>query len=456
MPHPRERDWKLTRDEFADALRKGLGRAVLHAQRHGAADRHDLIVDACATDRRYDQQCEPDRHDWLHDLAVAAGCGDAVRSRLIEIAREAPDDADIWHPLCVLGHFARRGDAAALAAVRERIDRDAARGCQDNGASMVIAQPIDGLLHLAEMFGDEFPDQHDWLPASWRNRACELDGEATINAALERAADASPRVAAFVRLADSPCGLLATSSDQSDASADTLPDVCNYVFNPADPPADFHKARFRAWSWSRLATEQDVEAAARTLLVEADPERVAILCNVFRTPRPLFPLDIAPLIDKARAATDERERHCLLRVIECFDDDRVREFALDLLNRYGADSDILDLFIENYRPGDGELIMRAIAARPLSEFEKEFDDVHGVAMAISKIFGDMGRADGREPLLWAHEQTPCSSCRMWIAKGLIRIDAAPDWLLQECLHDCIDRTREYAAKALAGESINDE
>ena len=72
------------------------------------------------------------------------------------------------------------------------------------------------------------------------------------------------------------------------------------------------------------------------------------------------------------------------------------------------------------------------------------------------LFGDMERPDGRKPLLWAYEQTPCSICRMWIAKGLIRIDAAPDWLLQECLHDCSDRTREYAAKAIAGDSIDDE
>lgn len=416
----------------------------------------DLIIEACVRDQRYDQECEDDRHDWLHDLAVAADGGDATRDRIIEIAREASDDADIWHPLCVLGHFARRGDAAALAAVRERIDRDVARGCHDNGASLVIAMPIDGLLHLAETFGDEFPDKHDWLPASWRSRAREMDGEAAVDAALEKAAEASPRVAAFVRLAESPYGFLAAPSGESDKSAGALPEVCEYVFNPEDPPADFHKARFRAREWSARATETELQAAAHILIDEIDPERVAALCYVFRYPRAAFPLDIAPLIDKARAAHDEQERCCLLRVIERFDDDRVRDLALDLLKRHGPDSDILNLFIENYRPGDGERIMRAIAGRPLREFEKEFDDVHGVAMAILKVFEDDSRADGSEALMWAYESTPCSSCRLWIMQAMICINAAPQWLLQECLHDCRDDTRADAAEAIAGETIDDE
>ncbi|MCC6907362.1 MAG: hypothetical protein IT430_05415 [Phycisphaerales bacterium] len=451
MSHAGQQDWSLSRDEFADALRKGLGRVVLQVQRHGAADRLDLIEDACATDQRYDQDCEDDRHEWLRGLAVAAGAGDAVRDRLIEIARQAPDDADIWHPLCVLGHFARQGDAAALAAVRDRFDRDAARGCRDNGASMVIAQPIEGLLLLAETFGDEFPDEHDWLPCAWRSRARDLDGEAAVNAALETAAEDSLRVAAFARLAESPYDRFFAASENSDTSADPHPDVCSYVFNADDPPADFHKTRSRARTWSTAATEEELEAAAHTLIAETDPERVAVLCSVFRYPRTPFPLDIAPLIDKARASRDERERYCLLQIIVPFDDERVRELALELLNRCGPASDILDLFIENYRPGDGELIRRALVARPLRGVGKEIDDVHGVAMAISKVFSDDSRNDGGESLLWAYEHTPCSMCRRDIVDALIRMRAAPEWLLQECLCDCADDTRVLVGKAIEGE-----
>ena len=38
---------RLTREEFGDAIAKGLGRAMLHVRRHGLGEMADLVLDAC-------------------------------------------------------------------------------------------------------------------------------------------------------------------------------------------------------------------------------------------------------------------------------------------------------------------------------------------------------------------------------------------------------------------------
>ena len=40
-------DYRLSRDEFEDAVSKGLGRAVLYARRYGVEEVADILLDAC-------------------------------------------------------------------------------------------------------------------------------------------------------------------------------------------------------------------------------------------------------------------------------------------------------------------------------------------------------------------------------------------------------------------------
>jgi hypothetical protein len=257
-----------------------------------------------------------------------------------------------------------------------------------------------------------------------------------------------------VQLAKDWQAYLAAPGDRVDSAREPVPDAVSFIYGVDDPPKNIHAVRSRAWKWKRRATDEQVHEAAHALIDETDPDRVVGLCNVFRYDE--FPIEIAPLIDKAKASASREERYWLLDVLHRSEDERVRQLALDLVRRYGPDADILELFILNQQPGDAAIILNAIQNRTPDEFESDFGDIHAVAMAIARIYEDGSDPQGWGVLHWAYEATPCSSCRFDLFKGLLRTCNAPDWLIQENLHDCDPDTRACAANALAGEPFDDD
>jgi hypothetical protein len=63
-----QEDYKLTMEQFADAVSKGLGRAMIHVRRYGLDDIADILLDACVHNKTYDAQCEDQRTDWLYAM----------------------------------------------------------------------------------------------------------------------------------------------------------------------------------------------------------------------------------------------------------------------------------------------------------------------------------------------------------------------------------------------------
>jgi hypothetical protein len=62
----------LSRDEFGDALAKGLGRALSHVKTYGLDRVKDLVLYACLHDVSYDAQIEGSRAKWLFAMFVAS------------------------------------------------------------------------------------------------------------------------------------------------------------------------------------------------------------------------------------------------------------------------------------------------------------------------------------------------------------------------------------------------
>ena len=58
----------LTLEKFQDALRKGLGRALMHVKTYGTENVRDEILQACLHNFIYDPQCEKSRANWLIEI----------------------------------------------------------------------------------------------------------------------------------------------------------------------------------------------------------------------------------------------------------------------------------------------------------------------------------------------------------------------------------------------------
>jgi hypothetical protein len=98
-----------TRNDVADALQKGFGRAYLWAKR-GQID-GDILLEACLNDYRFDRQVEDTRGDWLWQLIVAGTHAKRLQEPLL-VALKANEVSNAQFQLCQLAlHFAREGDS---------------------------------------------------------------------------------------------------------------------------------------------------------------------------------------------------------------------------------------------------------------------------------------------------------------------------------------------------------
>lgn len=61
----------LSPEAFADALRKGLGRALMHLRDHGDAGVEPLLEKAVTHNLSYDPQADGARTHWLFELLLA-------------------------------------------------------------------------------------------------------------------------------------------------------------------------------------------------------------------------------------------------------------------------------------------------------------------------------------------------------------------------------------------------
>jgi hypothetical protein len=67
-------DYKLTREQFADAVSKGLGRAMMYVKRYGIDDIADILLDACVRNKIYDAECENRRTEWIYAIFNSIHC----------------------------------------------------------------------------------------------------------------------------------------------------------------------------------------------------------------------------------------------------------------------------------------------------------------------------------------------------------------------------------------------
>jgi len=97
-----------SREQQCDALRKGLGRAVMWSATGRLAEA--ALLDACLHDQRYDMQCEDERTEWLWRIMGSAGTLGRFRDALLAALTELPDERGAQQ-LCGLARlYANVGD----------------------------------------------------------------------------------------------------------------------------------------------------------------------------------------------------------------------------------------------------------------------------------------------------------------------------------------------------------
>ncbi|MCE9635513.1 MAG: HEAT repeat domain-containing protein [Planctomycetes bacterium] len=437
---------RLTRAEFARALRLGLGRARLDVRKYGIAGREDLLAAACRKDPRVIRELEDSPASWLVALARDGGTLDVVREAAIAAATQRTlADQHRSHAAGILAQLAMDGDTSARQALLRVWDS------ADHANSRVAQQLIwllgaQGWRRVVDQLARRWPLSRDfdlgWIAYVGRKHV----GTRRALAALPtRGTPNALAFAAVMRTAIVEEGRRRTRSEERaaaprDSSLDRLEGLVRSrrryptgIRNWAEhaTPDD------REVAWRRLFSERDTSRLRKRLWAMSYDRNVALSPALMRLTRHRDPLVRINAFRYLAEITDPQVRDFALRALRRNPAQAVRDGAIRLLERNGRDEDADAIAVAFPRHGGPDVL---------------HDWVRGVFWAAAPLDDRVPRRTGAAwtaLLLRAYEAAPCRECRNSILGVLVERGEAPVALLREALWDAQHQTRSDARRALA-------
>lgn len=194
-------------------------------------------------------------------------------------------------------------------------------------------------------------------------------------------------------------------------------------------------------SWWHNGRTKDIEGIVRVYEKEKDPSTRARILDMFRAPRFKGYLPLDSVLNDA-SSDDDGLRDSALRALDGIKDQRVRDFAFDVLKKRGMSYEIASLIAGNYRESDDDLLIAAL--KKLGEMRR-----HHLGFCVLNNLGGKGGRLSKRILIYLYDTTRCSYCRERAVRELGRRGLLTDDTLTECLHDASVDIRDYAKRFLS-------
>ena len=460
----------MNREEFQNALRKGLGRAVQHVRNSLPETVRDDLAHACTHFLGMNRQEESGgRAEWLFSMIEATGEPDFYRQKVIAALEQTPDDggddSETFNELySLLTEFAVRGDAESLAVMRRRFDT--ASVLYDPGFGFYELFRIDGIDALIRLLCREWKrirDDETLWPPEWEIEYAEKElGKEAVQAALEKESLVNESVRLYLeRLRRKEAERLAKEAkeeeDQAEEIASPLPRLPELIagldedwpqeteWTDAAFYATFSRRRIqflRSGQFYAMPTPEELEFAFQQLLETTDPGRQFCLLGIFvketmprLEPRLLSLLDTSFHLRWGSAEAFYRMANPL-----------VRAKGLELVAKAPDFKDWnlgISLLEKNYQPEDESLLRRTLESVPA---DTDIHDLHSIVMSLHDLAAANAGFSFEPILLWTYENSPCPYCRGKSVELMIRRNIATETLLEECRDDSYEKTRKLVTE----------
>lgn len=416
----------MTREQFLSATAKGQGRAIL-ALRSGqyTASLHDM--------RRL-ILCRPGYGDFMEcsrgwysvELMEASGMSGQLTEILVRhLARTKANESNASHRERVVCELALRGNTGAKEALYSHFSVNREFRLADE---IIEVDGLSGLDWVISHSVGLLDPKLQWRYESWIDTLKETSGVEVVTEWLDRESGMRPEIREFAQVATAQRPPRDRSKQVSKSNT-TYEEMLQEALLPG-------ATRTFPVRWAAQANDVELARAWRAFVDEQDEEWLSRLGRALRR-RPQF-CDLGKAISRAREW--DKEENPFVKAMEGMTDSRLRDLALELIAA-GWIVDGVGLLERNAVAGDEQLVLSSIASLT------DDWDLHSVGMDLN----DIGkRLESSELLLWAYENNPCSFCREHVVRALIENQLAPEWLLRECLYDCVSDTRELAEGALLG------
>ena len=398
------------------------------------------LLEACLRDLRYDTQVVDSRGDWLWGLIRAAGAVDRLRVPILHSLYQLSDERSASQ-LCELAcGYAEAGDDTFRTRLYEIVEQRPFGNDDCLGEEEIIK--VDGekaFLFAARIRGNQLTGREwDWHDGILVQIAGEQLGEERVAAALENATDGAIRLFCEGWRAEPQKEVRPDpSARRAEMRSKTAGDIA--------AAAQFSKSPFGLFrSWGVHADEADLQQVLRDLRASEEPVVIANLLKVFTSRKlPQFDVRVLELCEHPDADVRQRAFNALAGVQHA----RIRAFALAEIRKSPLNRFAVGLFVSNYQPGDEQRLLDAIDL-PADEW-----DLHGLLMDVIKIFENNPNADPTQLGTIAYAATPCEMCRRNAVRVLLRSQAAPAWMTEECRFDSCQRLVEELTRPMENETV---
>lgn len=423
-----------------DALRKGLGRAVLWAERGRLTD-ESVLLDSCLHDRRYDSQIEECRGDWLWSIMGAAGAKELVRGPLLESLRDGLVEEDAQQACEIAFRYAQDGDSRFAKAIWKLVSDRRFSQCPWIGEKELMRLDGEaGLIVAARVRGIALNDPGEWEDGSLVDAADSLLGKNLVRDTLTRAAETDADVRRYYEAWQSYERKWSASPKPRPRSEwiSAIPAeqaIATIESNRRAIPTEHGTATLRGWGMH--ATESDLRIVLSRLWDWQDPAVLAIALEVFSNRT--LPEFEARLLDLIWHSDAEVRRRAITAVAQ-----NSHPSIRRMLETATLDDSHIELFERNFVPGDEELIDSLIPT------EGEIR-LHGAFYDLLDVLERNLDCDCSWLAFRAYELTPCGRCRRAAVKLLLDRRCAPGWLAEDCRFDSEPDTRALLHPSLHGQ-----
>lgn len=434
---------RLTRHEFAAALKRGLGRALLYVQQFGISEVKDIVLDACLKNPAYDPQCESSRAAWL--LMMIKGSEEYCQfsSAILNALEHETELYDLEH-LCELSaQMAIAGDQNAGSALRSKVLGQKITEPWDRigDHAFVALYGVQAIVELARLYGRALiTHPEDTAPSlSYLTDHGNILSEA--ENILQNLAKTDSEVSAYWSYEQAHISKIESKTQEErqreirERARSEL--SLGKILEDASAASGSYPSKYTRFGKHSTLEERGI--VLQRLLSETDENACLRLLWVFRR----IPLpELHPRLWEFATSCNKDIRCAAIEALAQLHDIRVWEFGRSKLNSPAPsdlDPEVLDIFIRNYKPQDEELIMSQ-----LKQLSPADDNAHGLGSSLLDICDENISSDLLGLLVWVYEKTPCSICRHHAVKRMAELNRMPDKILAECFYDADDDIRKIA------------
>jgi len=457
----------LTREEFQDTLKKGLGRAVQHVKNSPPESVREDLLYACLHNVACDPLTECSRAPWLYEMIRLSGEMEFYKQEIFDTYFKSSNEPlatwDSRQLFQLLGQFFIHGDPQAGEEVYRIFDwqctNEKFHGYVYSYAvdEIIEADGIAGLIHIIDRLGHCIHnEEYVYLSPHLLVNAEEKFGLEAVKQALQIEATRNEFVRLYLEHPETQANEENDAKDETDEQRqermrEEYP-LRNYVdsFLAGDYSHfknDEQRLKYRhqfsiAGTW---ANEEDLDYAFDKMISTDNPLRKTILLMTFYyRPFPRMEASLLELLDSEYeylawtvGVVFSQSSHAL-----------IREKSLKALESNPPQKN----WFLGFKWAENSFQREDVPLLETSLLTKKIPNDHDLEIAgihLKSIYKRLPGEHFKTIFLWLYEHNPCSYCREEIVEILIENHWITPEILEECRNDCDSDTRELAEKQLA-------